>query len=86
MIRLTVTVERRDGTQEEFPVYPSAILAFERQAKISTARAFSSDDVKMEHLYLLGYLAEKDSGAIVKVFDEYVKTLAHVEVKAAPKE
>ncbi len=86
MNRLTVSVERRDGSREEFPIYPSAILAFERQTKTSMARAFSTDDVKMEHLYLVAYLAEKDSGAVVKIFDEYVKQLAYVEVAVAPKE
>jgi hypothetical protein len=50
------------------------------------ARAFSTDDVKMEHLYLVAYLAEKDSGAVVKIFDEYVKQLAYVEVAVSPKE
>jgi hypothetical protein len=86
MNRLTVTVERRDGTREEFPIYPSAILAFERQTKGSMSRAFSTEHPNMSDLYLVAYLAEKDSGTVVKIFDEYVKQLAHVEVGTSPKD
>jgi hypothetical protein len=85
MIDISVSVERRDGTREEFPVYPPTIIAFERWAKMGISAAFTSNSVKFEHLYYLAWLAEKDSGAVVKIFDEWLKTIKKVDIVEAPK-
>jgi hypothetical protein len=85
MIDISVSVERRDGTREEFPVYPPTIIAFERWAKMGISAAFATNAVKFEHLYYLGWLAEKDSGAVVKIFDEWLKTIKKVDIVEAPK-
>ena len=50
---------------------------------ISTA--FSTTDTKMEHLYYLAWLAERDGGNVVKPFDEWTKTVADVEISNDPK-
>jgi hypothetical protein len=86
MIDVSVSVERRDGTREEFPVYPPTIIAFERKWKISLTAAFSTNNVFWEHLYFLGWQAEKDSGTVVKVFDEWAKTIKRVDIVEAPKD
>jgi hypothetical protein len=86
MLRIRLTVERRDGTTEELPVYPSAILDFEKYAKKGILAAFSGTDILNEHLYYLAYCVERDAGNVVKPWkDDYVRTLAGVEVLEAPK-
>lgn len=86
MSNLLVTVKRRDGAQEEFPVYPSAIVAFERELKMGLAQAFSdTNSARNENAYKLAYLCEKDSGGVVKIFDEWLKTVADVEISENPK-
>jgi len=85
MIDVSVSVERRDGTQDQYPVFPPTIIAFERWAKMGIAAAFSSTTVKFEHLYYLAYLAEKDAGVVVKMFDEWLKAIKKVDIVEAPK-
>lgn len=85
MLDISVTVKRKDGTQEAFPVYPDSQIAFERWAKTSISAAFDpSVQPRMEHLYYLAWLAEKNSGRAVKVFDEWVKDIAAVGSEAGP--
>lgn len=85
MIDISVSVERRDGTRDEYPVFPPTIIAFERWAKMGASAAFATNNVKFEHLYYLGWLAEKDAGVVVKNFEEWAKTLKRVDIIEAPK-
>jgi len=85
VLRIILTVETRDGEKKELPVYPPAIIAFERFAKMGISAAFSNTDIKMEHLYYLAWLAERDGGNVVKPFDEWTKTVADVEISNDPK-
>ena len=82
MLDISVTVKRKDGTQETFPVYADSQIAFERWAKVSIAAAFdSASKPKMESLYYLAWLAEKNSGKVTKVFDEWIKEVAARETR-----
>ena len=74
-----------DGTRLTAPLKPATIIAFERKWKISLTAAFSTNNVFWEHLYFLGWQAEKDSGAVVKIFDEWLKTIKKVDIVEAPK-
>lgn len=85
MLRIRLNVERRDGTTQELPVFPPAIIAFERYAKMGISTAFSTTDIKMEHLYYLAWLADRDNGNVVKPFDDWTKTVADVEISNDPK-
>lgn len=85
MIDVSVSVERRDGTRDEYPVFPPTIIAFERWAKMGISSAFATNSVKFEHLYYLAYLAEKDAGVVVKVFDEWLKAIKKVDIIDSPK-
>jgi hypothetical protein len=80
VLKIILTVERRDGERQDLQVFPPAIIAFERYAKMGISTAFSSTDTKMEHLYYLAWLAERDNGNVVKPFDEWAKTVADVEI------
>ena len=85
MLDISVTVKRKDGTQDTFPVYADSQIAFERWAKTSISAAFDPNvHPKTEHLYYLAYLAEKNSGRVVKVFDEWIKDIAAVGSEAGP--
>ncbi len=85
MLKIRLTVERRDGNIVELPVYPPAIIAFERWAKCGISAAFSGSDTRMEHLYYLAWLADKDNGNVVKPFEEWSKNVADVEIGNDPK-
>lgn len=86
MIDVSVSVERRDGTRDEYPVFPPTVIAFERKWGMGLAAAFSNNNVKFEHLYFLGWQAEKDAGVIVKIFDEWIKAIKKVDIVDSPKD
>lgn len=85
MLDISVTVKRKDGTSETFPVFADSQIAFERWAKTSISAAFDPNGKpKMESLYYLAWLAEKNSGRAVKVFDEWIKDIAAVGHEDGP--
>jgi hypothetical protein len=85
VLDISVTVKRKDGTTETFPVYADSQIAFERWAKTSISAAFDPKaSPKMESLYYLAWLAEKNSGRAVKVFDEWIKDVAAVGQEDGP--
>lgn len=85
MLDISVTVKRKDGTTETFPVYADSQIGFERWAKKSISAAFDpSVKPSMEHLYYLAWLAEKNSGRAVKPFDEWYKDVAAVGTEDGP--
>jgi hypothetical protein len=85
MIDISVKVKRKDGREEVFPVYADSQIAFERWAKMSISAAFDPNiKPKMESLYYLAWLAEKNSGVVVKTFDEWIKDIASVGHEEGP--
>ncbi len=81
MFRIRVTVEKRDGSTNTYDVFPTAISDFEEFVKMGLVSAFSEANSRMSNLYYLAWLAEKDSGAVVKTYENYKKELAHVSVE-----
>lgn len=85
MLDISVTIKRKDGTSETFPVYADSQIAFERWAKTSISAAFDPNaKPKMESLYYLAWLAEKNAGGVVKTFDEWIKGIAAVGHEDGP--
>lgn len=80
MISWNIKVTRTDGTVDTFPVTPRVIVAFERQFKTGLANAFANEQ-KLEHIYWLAWEAERVSGRLVKMFDDYLDTIASVELE-----
>lgn len=74
-----VNVAHTDGTTGTYPVGPSTIVAFERQFKIGLGAAFTNEQ-KLEHVYWLGWHAEKTAGVVVKLFDGWLDTLTDVSL------
>ncbi len=82
-VRWKVTVVRDDATTDTFIVRPKTIVAFERHFKIGLAQAFSRDQ-KQEHVYWLGWEAERFAGNVVKPFDQWLETLVSVGIEVDP--
>lgn len=81
MIAWKVRVIRDDGTSDLYPVRPKTIVAFERNFKIGLSNAFTKEQ-KQEHVYWLGWDAEKSSGAVVKPFESWLDGILSVEIEA----
>jgi hypothetical protein len=79
MISWSITVTKTDGSVETYPVTPRVIVSFERHFKTGLGQAFANEQ-KLEHVYWLAWEAERASGKLVKLFDEYLDTVASVEV------
>lgn len=79
MLDLTLEIKRKDGEVESFVVYPDSQIDFETKWGVSVVGAFSEGTAPfMKHLYYLAWLAEKNSGKVTKVFDEWKKDIAGV--------
>lgn len=74
-----VKVIKNDGAEATFPVTPKVIVAFERFHKTGIGKAFSENQ-KMEHVYWLGWEAERTAGNTVPVFDTWLDSVDAVEV------
>lgn len=79
MIDLKITVTTDDGETGTYPVTPKVQVEFERQHKTGIGKAFSQD-LKMEHVYWLGWCASKYAGKQPKPFDTWLDTVAAVEI------
>jgi hypothetical protein len=80
MIGWNVKVAKTDGTTNTYPVTPRVIVAFERHFKTGLANAFATEQ-KLEHVYWIAWEAERAAGNLVKLFDEYLDTISHVELE-----
>jgi hypothetical protein len=74
-----VKVIKNDGSEATFPVTPKVIVAFERFHKTGIGKAFQENQ-KMEHVYWLGWEAERTAGHTVPVFDTWLDQVDAVEV------
>lgn len=79
MIAVKLRIEMTDGPLGEFIVSPKVQVEFERQFKVGIAKAFG-EDLKMEHLYWLGWKSAHYAGAQVKPFDSWLDNVASIEV------
>jgi len=83
LIKMRVT--KSDGTSSDYVVTPLVIVSFEREHKTSFQAAMSDGNIRMEHLYWLGWKAEmvakKAAGEITRLFDDrYLEELVAAEV------
>lgn len=76
----TVTVTKKDGTSAEYPLDLDAMCEFETITGTGIPVAFSEGNIKMTHLVLLGWIAEKNSGHVVKPVDKWRKDIAGVDI------
>lgn len=75
----SVKVIKNDGSEATFPVTPKVIVSFERVHKTGVGKAFTENQ-KMEHVYWLGWEAERSAGHTVPVFDTWLEDISAVEV------
>ena len=81
---MTVVVTKTSGPPATYTILPVTIVAFERQ--FGTGIGSLATDTRMEYIYWLAWHAEKTSGAIVKLFDDWLNDVESVEAvdDAAP--
>jgi hypothetical protein len=78
MARLQVAIEFNDGTKKIYPVTPKVEVEFERHYGVGLGKAFT--DQRKEYLHHLGWMAQKASGEVVKVFDLWLDGIADTDV------
>lgn len=84
---LKVTVVKLDGSAETYPITPKSMVAFERHFACGIGVMSNPSTVRMEHIYWLGWDAEKTNGKVIKPFDDWIDTISEVlveEVKSSP--
>ena len=79
MINIRMRVSTTDGPQGEFAISPKVQVEFERQYKTGIGKAFEND-LKMEHIYWLGWKAMHYAGRVVKPFDSWLDEIVEIEV------
>lgn len=79
MINIRMRVSTNDGPQGEFNITPKVQVEFERNFKTGIGKAFEND-LKMEHIYWLGWKAMHYAGRVVKPFDTWLDEVTEIEV------
>ena len=79
MIAIKLAVTTNDGPQGDFAVTPKVQVEFERNFKTGIGKAFEND-LKMEHIYWLGWKAMHYAGRVVKPFDTWLDDVTEIEV------
>lgn len=74
-----ITVSKEGENPETYTVTPRTIVAFERHFKVGLASAFANEQ-KMEHLYWLGWDAERVAGKVVPLFDRWLENVISVDI------
>ena len=79
MIAIKLRINTTEGSQGEFAVTPKVQVEFERQYKTGIGKAFEND-LKMEHIYWLGWKAMHYAGRVVRPFDTWLDEIVEIEV------
>jgi hypothetical protein len=80
MFNFKVVVTKRDGTVGTYELDFDSLCEFEEVAKVGVPVAFRSDNIRLGHLALMGWLAEKNAGNTVKPLATWRKDVVSVEV------
>tara|TARA_R100000664_G_scaffold445_1_gene1446 strand:+ start:1613 stop:1918 length:306 start_codon:yes stop_codon:yes gene_type:complete len=69
---IRLQIEPTEGDPYAVTISLKTAIAFEREFKTTLAGAFS-DNPSIEHICWLGWQSTRDSGRVVKLFDEWVQ-------------
>lgn len=83
MFRFRVTVAHTDGQEGTYDLGFADLCEFEEVTKIGVPVAFQAQNMKLQHLATIGWIAEKNSGLTVKPLAEWRKGVASVEFQDA---
>lgn len=75
-----VRVVRNGEPEAVYQVTPKVVVEFERFHKVGLAKAFQEQQ-KLEHIYWLGWAAERASGRVVPVFDQWLDEIENVDME-----
>lgn len=67
-----------DSSEATYSVTPRVQVAFEREWKVGLPKAFQTE-LRLEHLYWLGWRSAQAAGDIVKPFDQWLDSVRSVE-------
>jgi hypothetical protein len=79
MLRIKIKVVKIDGAEATYRVTPRTMVAFEKEYRTSVTKAFSADDIHVEHLYWLAWDAERIAVGNVKPFMTWLEQIEAVE-------
>lgn len=79
MLRIKLRIHKIDGQSVEYRVTPRSMVAFENQYKTSITKAFSGENVHMEHIYWLAWDSERVATGNVKPFMTWLEQIEAVE-------
>jgi hypothetical protein len=79
---IEIAVQHRDGGQTGLTVWPSTEVAFEDHFDVVWSEAFGQEHVPQKYLYFVAYHAAKDAGKAGDDFQEWLRTVAEVSIKA----
>jgi hypothetical protein len=77
MISMSLRVVTDSG-EATYSVTPRVQVAFEREWKVGLPKAFQTE-LRLEHLYWLGWRSAQASGDVVKPFDQWLDSVRSVE-------
>lgn len=81
MFEFTVVVTKRDGTEGTYNLDFDSLCEFEEVSKVGVPVAFRADNIRLGHLALMGWIAEKNAGNTVKPLATWRKDVVGVDVK-----
>jgi hypothetical protein len=76
-----VTVAKRDGSEGTYALTFDSLCEFEETAKVGVPVAFNESNIKLGHLALLGWIAEKNDGNNVKPLPQWRKDVVSISVE-----
>jgi|DEB0MinimDraft_3_1074331.scaffolds.fasta_scaffold15621_4 hypothetical protein len=79
MLKIRLRIHKIDGASVEYRVTPRTMVAFEKEYKVSITKAFSADNIHVEHLYWLAWDAERIAVGNVKPFMTWLEQIEAVE-------
>jgi len=79
MLKIRLRIVMSDGSVDDYAITPKVQVEFERQYKVGIAKAFDAE-LKMEHVYWLGWKAAHYAGKNPKPFDSWLDGVESVEL------
>jgi hypothetical protein len=79
MLKIKLRLHKSDGTSIEYRVTPRTMVAFEKEYKTSISKAFSADNIHVEHLYWLAWDSERIATGNAKPFMSWLESIDAVE-------
>jgi len=81
MFNYKVTVTKRDGSEGTYDLGFAELCEFEEITKVGVPVAFRENNIKIQYLGTLGWIAEKAAGNTVKPLAQWLKEVVSVDMQ-----